>query len=342
MVARSSQVASGALPAELATRVSLAPMMQRTDRHFRYMLRLLAPDVRLYTEMITAQALAHGAPERLLAFDPAEHPVALQLGGSDPDLLAQAARLGADAGYDEINLNIGCPSDRVSSGEFGACLMAKPDRVAECVAAMNAVVAVPVSVKIRCGIDDQDSYEFVENFIATVASADCRYFIVHARKAILSGLSPKENRNIPPLRYPLVYRLAATFPKLRMSINGGIRTVAAASEHLEHVDGVMIGRQAYSEPFFMARLQQAVLSPEAGRASELPARADVVRAMAEYADAQLGQGVRLHQITRHMLGLYAGQPGARHWRRYLSERTRDKNSGADVLLDSLREVNASD
>jgi tRNA-dihydrouridine synthase A len=340
MVARSSQIGPAALPVPLATRVSLAPMMQRTDRHFRYMLRLLAPDVRLYTEMITAQALLHGAHERLLAFDPSEHPVALQLGGSDPDLLARAARLGVAAGYDEINLNIGCPSDRVSSGEFGACLMAKPERVAECVAAMNAAVDVPVSVKTRCGIDDQDSYEFVEHFIATVAAAGCRLFIVHARKAILSGLSPKENRDIPPLRYPLVYRLAAAFPALRMSINGGIRTVAAASEHLEHVDGVMIGRQAYSEPFVMARLQQALLSAESGRAPELPLREDVVRAMAEYADTQLRHGVRLHQITRHMLGLYAGQPGARHWRRYLSERARDKNAGADVLIDSLTQVNA--
>ena len=269
-----------------------------------------------------------------------EHPVALQLGGSDPELLARAAALGAEAGYDEINLNIGCPSDRVASGDFGACLMASPERVADCVAAINAAVDVPVSVKTRCGIDDHDSYEFVAAFIETVAQAGCQFFIVHARKAILSGLSPKENRNIPPLQYPLVYQLAKEFPALRLLINGGIRELADVREHLRHVDGVMIGRQAYKEPYWMTELQAEVLSADLGSKCEMPSRAEIVRQMADYAESQLGQGVRIEQITRHMLGLYAGQPGARNWRRFLSERSRDWQD-ADLISRSLEFVETS-
>ena len=328
-------MASDKLPPAAATLVSVAPMMDRTDRHFRYLLRLLAPDLRLYTEMVTAHALVHGDAERHLAYDQSEHPVALQLGGSDPALLAEAARRGAGHGYDEINLNIGCPSDRVVSGEFGACLMDRPALVADCVAAIQAVVDVPVTVKTRCGIDNQDSHEFVAEFIETVAAAGCDLFILHARKAILAGLSPKENRNIPPLRYEFVYELARQFSHLRIIINGGIRTSAEVATHLAHTDGVMIGRQAYSEPYWMAELQSAFLNAQAGRDWVPPAREEIVAAMAEYADRACASGVRLHHVTRHMLGLYAGRPGARAWRRFVSERSRDASAGSQVLLDSL-------
>jgi len=337
-----SAASSAALPDVAATRIALAPMMQRTDRHFRYMLRLLSPDLRLYTEMITTEALLHGDAERLLRFDEREHPVALQLGGSDPDDLARAAILGATRGYDEINLNIGCPSDRVASGDFGACLMARPERVAECVAAICAVTDIPVSVKTRCGIDDTDSYEFVADFIATVAEAGCRFFIVHARKAILGGLSPKENRSIPPLRYPMVYQLAEAFPELRILINGGIRDTDAVRDHLQRVDGVMIGRQAYKDPYWMAELQAELLqdsndSDESGGWIP-PTRSEIVEQMAQYAERQLASGARLDEVTRHMLGLYTGQPGARKWRRYLSEHARDQDLGPELLLDSLKFV----
>ena len=324
------------LPNPAATRIALAPMMQRTDRHFRYLLRLMSPDLRLYTEMITAQALLYGDAQQLLAYDSSEHPLALQLGGSDPAELAKAARLGADAGYDEINLNIGCPSDRVSSGEFGACLMAQPDRVADCVAAIASTVDIPVSVKTRCGIDEQDSYEFVAGFIDTVARAGCGFFIIHARKAILSGLSPKQNREIPPLRYPFVYRLAKDFPQLRMLINGGIRTTVEVRGHLSHVDGVMLGRQAYKEPYWMAGLQTEVLNDLCGRQWSAPTRAEVVEQMAVYAERALASGARLNHITRHVLGLYAGRPGARAWRRFLSTHAVAPDARPELLLDSLK------
>jgi tRNA-dihydrouridine synthase A len=326
------------MPELFATQIALAPMMQRTDRHFRYLLRLLSPDLRLYTEMVTSRAILHGDPERLLGFSDAEHPVALQLGGSDPAELAHAARIGVDFGYDEININIGCPSDRVASGDFGACLMDRPKLVGECVAAINAVTDVPVSVKTRCGIDDHDSYEFVANFIATVADAGCQFFIVHARKAILGGLSPKENRNIPPLRYPMVYQLSDDFPDLRMLINGGIRDTAAVVDHLRHVDGVMIGRQAYKEPYWMAELQSTVLSGESGDVMQLPLRTEIVEKMADYAEQEMARGARLDQISRHMLGLYAGQPGARRWRQFLSTSANLKNAGPGILSESLKFV----
>ncbi len=330
--------AKAALPNKSATAIALAPMMQRTDRHFRYLLRLLAPDLRLYTEMITAQALLHSDPEALLQFDCSEHPLALQLGGSNPEILAKAALIGAEFGFDEINLNIGCPSDRVASGDFGACLMARPERVAECVAAMTAVVDIPISVKTRCGIDDHDSYEFVADFIATVSRAGCQFFILHARKAILGGLSPKENRTIPPLRYPLVYQLAEDFPELRMLINGGIRDLADVRRHLRRVDGVMIGRQAYSEPYLLAELQESVLNDICRRSWRAPVRSEVVEQMARYAAREIDAGVRLHHITRHMLGLYAGQPGARSWRRYLSTHAGQAGASTDLLLQSLQYV----
>lgn len=310
-------------------------MMDRTDRHCRYFMRLLAPDVRLYTEMIVDQALLQGDADRLLRFDDLEHPVALQLGGSEPKYLAAAAKLGATRGYDEINLNIGCPSDRVQSGRFGACLMTEPRRVAECVAAIRAVVEIPVTLKTRIGVDDRDDYEFLRDFVGITADAGCQMFIVHARKAILAGLSPKQNREIPPLRYPVVYRLKREFPDLRILINGGIRDTEAVRDHLQHVDGVMIGRQAYSHPYWLAELQAEFLGgPHAGRSQ-------VMAAMEAYAARELERGERLSHVTRHMLGLYTGQQGARLWRRYLSENSRRPDAPAQVITRSLEMLGQS-
>lgn len=315
-------------------RLSIAPMMDWTDRHCRYFFRLLSPDVRLYTEMVTAQALVHGDAPRLLDYDPAEHPIALQLGGSDPELLARATRIASGWHYDEINLNIGCPSDRVQSGRFGACLMADPQRVADCVAAMRDAAAAPVTVKTRIGIDDRDDYGFLATFIETVARGGCAHFIVHARKAILAGLSPKQNRSIPPLRYEVVYRLKRDFPDLAMTLNGGVDTVDAVRAHLDLVDGVMIGRKAYGDPWFLTELQSAGPADVSNRGS-VRSREEVVRKMAAYAQRQLQGGSRLHHITRHMLGLYTGSPGARRWRRYVSERACLPAADEGVLLDSL-------
>jgi len=278
----------------------------------------------------------HGNPDRLLAYDPCEHPVALQLGGSDPGRLAAAAAIASGYGYDELNLNIGCPSDRVQSGRFGACLMSEPQRVADCVAAMAASVTVPVTVKARIGIDHHDDYGFLATFIQTVARGGCRHFILHARKAILAGLSPRENRHIPPLKYATVYRLKQDFPELTIVLNGGIGSVREVCEHLAHVDGVMIGRKACSEPYLLAELQAQIAMPASRAGWQLPDRHDIVRQMADYADRQLTGGVRLHHIARHMLGLFAGQPAARRWRRYLSEQGQRSGAGPEVLLDSLR------
>ena len=301
-------------PAEiLDRRLCVAPMMDWSDRHCRYLHRLLAPDALLYTEMVHTGAVIHGDPERHLGFHAAEHPVALQLGGSEPAELARAARIGAEAGYDEINLNCGCPSERVQRGRFGACLMAEPEHVADCVAAMVAAVAVPVTVKCRIGIDDSEEQEFLGRFVATVAAAGCRTFVVHARKAWLRGLSPKENREIPPLRYEVVHRLKRDRPDLEIVINGGIRSPAAASEQLRSVDGVMVGREAYESPWSLTRFQAALLGREAS-----VSRLDVVEAMAGYAQIQMARGVPLRSIARHMLGLFNGLPGARAWRRRLA------------------------
>jgi tRNA-dihydrouridine synthase A len=308
-------------------------MMDRTDRHFRYLLRLLAPGIRLYTEMVVAQAAIHGDRQKLLLFDPSEHPVALQLGGSDPELLAQAAVHGEQWGYDEINLNIGCPSDRVQSGKFGACLMEHPATVAESVKAILAATNLLVTVKTRIGVDQHDEYGFLRDFVGDVADAGCQMFVVHARKAILAGLSPKENRSIPPLKYDFVYRLKQEFPDLRIILNGGIRETASAQEHLQYTDGVMIGRQAYSDPYWMAELQGQFLA-EPG-APGLPDRHDIVRQMAVYAQREMESGARLPHITRHMLGLFAGRPGARNWRRFLTEQSRRPDAGPDLLLQSL-------
>lgn len=308
--------------------VQIAPMMDWTDRHCRYFMRLLSPGVQLYTEMVTAAALYHGDADALLAYDRVEHPIALQVGGSDPELMASAARLGSQHGYDEININVGCPSERVQSGSFGACLMAEPDTVANCLKAMQAESGVPITVKTRIGIDDKDSFEFVRDFVSAVAEAGCSTFVVHARIAVLKGLSPRENRTIPPLNYERVYRLKETFPELTIVLNGGVTSVEQVSEHLQHVDGVMIGRQAYHDPWFLTELDRAF----AGNANPLPAsRADVVRQMIPYVERELANGAFLKHISRHMLGLFAGQPGARAWRRYLSEHAHLRNAGPEVL-----------
>jgi len=288
--------------------------------------------VLLYTEMVTAQALAHGDVERLLGFDSAEHPVALQLGGSDPRLLAHAARLGAARGYDEINLNVGCPSDRVQSGRFGACLMAEPALVADCVRAMRESVQVPVTVKCRIGIDDQDDYAFLERFVATVREAGVDTFIVHARKAFLQGLSPKENREVPPLRYEVPLQLKQEHPDLMVVLNGGLKTVAQVRDWLPRFDGVMLGRQAYHEPYLLAELQREFVDP----AAAMPTREWIVARYADYVERMLGEGQRLPLMLRHIHGLYAGFPGARSWRRFLSEQGARPGAGAAVLRASLR------
>ncbi len=324
--------------------VSVAPMMDWTDRHCRFFLRQFSPHALLYTEMITAAAILHGDPRRLLEFDAAEHPVALQVGGCDPDALARVAQIGAAAGYDEINLNVGCPSDRVQSGTFGACLMAQPERVAECVGAMRARVAIPVTVKARIGIErgtgaaargleyTPADEERLHAFVTTVAQAGCRVFAIHARKAVLGGLSPKDNREIPPLRYDVVMRLKQRFPALTVIANGGVRDAVQASALLASVDGVMIGREAYHHPFLLSELER-LLHPESDW--QPPGRIAVLQKLASYAARQLASGEQLRSITRHVLGLFAGQPGARSWRRYFADAARRDGAGVDVLARAI-------
>jgi len=316
-------------------KIAVAPMMDWTDRHCRYFLRLLSPNAELYTEMVTAAALIHGDAGKLLRFDPAEHPVALQLGGSDPEMMAAAANAGADAGYDALNINVGCPSDRVQSGKFGACLMSTPDVVAECFEAMSNAVAVPVTVKSRIGIDDSDSYEFLEQFVTTLRDAGCTTFIVHARIAILDGLSPKDNRKVPPLNYDRVYRLKQDYPDLEIVVNGGISTTDQVLEHLRIVDGAMIGRQAYHDPYFLTGLEQVLFAKDDWQA---PSRHDIIEQMIQYIERQMSDAVELKHITRHMLGLFAGQPGARAWRRHLSENAHLPGAGVEVLRQALEKL----
>jgi tRNA-dihydrouridine synthase A len=311
-----------------AHRFCVAPMMEWTDRHCRCFLRLLSRRTFLYTEMVTAEAVLHGDRERLLGFHPAEHPLGLQLGGSDPRKLAEAASIGTDFGYDEINLNIGCPSDRVQSGRFGACLMAEPELVAECVAGMGVAVSVPVTVKCRIGIDDQDAEESLDRFVDRVAQAGCSTFVVHARKAWLRGLSPKENRDVPPLDYERVHRLKARRSELEIVLNGGIESMAAAQAHLPHVDGVMLGRAAYADPYLLAEVDRAVF----GSNEAPPSRLDALDAFMPYVQAELAKGARLNQMTRHILGLFHGQPRARAFRRYLAENVHLDGAGIDVLM----------
>ncbi len=316
----------------------VAPMMDWTDRHCRFFHRQLTRRARLYTEMVTADAVLRGKRDLLLAFSDAEHPVALQLGGSDPAKLADAAAIGAAFGYDEINLNVGCPSDRVQSGRFGACLMAEPDVVAECVAAMQRAVAIPVTVKCRIGIDDQDSEADFQRFVETVADAGCRIFVVHARKAWLSGLSPKENRKVPPLDYARVYRLKTARPDLTIVLNGGIETLSEARAHLAHVDGVMLGRAAYQTPYLLAEVDQAIF----GLNSPPVTREQALGALVPYVEDHLARGGRLNNITRHILGLYHGAPRARAFRRHLSENAVGAQVGIEVLEQALRIVDGSE
>lgn len=315
-------------------RLCVAPMMAWTTPDARYFLRLISRHTWLYTEMVTAQALLHGDSERLLRHHCAEDPVALQLGGCDPQALAAAAALGEAHGYDEINLNVGCPSDRVQNGRFGACLMAEPELVAECVAAMGGACSVPVTVKTRIGIDDMDDYTGLSRFVDTVAAAGCRTFIVHARKAWLQGLSPRENREVPPLRYDSVYRLKREFPQLEIILNGGVRDWAAIEHHQAQVDGVMLGRQAYHDPYLLAHADARLY----GDAARPRSRAQVVEDMAPYVHERLAEGERLHTVTRHMLGLFQGQPGAKRWRRYLSTHGCRRDADEQTLLAALGEV----
>ena len=326
----------------LAKTLAVAPMIDWTDRHCRAFHRRIAPRVRLYTEMIVADAVLHGKRERLLGFDQAEHPVALQLGGCDPQKLAAAARIGADYGYDEINLNCGCPSDRVRDGAFGACLMQRPTLVAECVAAMRAAVpaTVPVTVKCRLGIDDRDDWEFLEEFLVKVGEGGCSHFVVHARQAILGGLSPKENREIPPLRHAEVWRVKQAFPHYTVVINGGLKTVEEVREQLSHVDGAMLGREAYHRPYVLAELEQAFWG-----AGPAPGEEEMADWLAEYTARHVANGGRVHDVARHALGLFNGKPGARAWRRYLSEHSNRRNVTPNVFANAAqvaRQLSAQD
>jgi len=302
-------------------------MMDRTDRHDRFFLRRITRRTLLYTEMISTGALLHGDVERHLRFDASEHPVALQLGGSNPDELARCAELGARWGYDEINLNVGCPSDRVQRVRMGACLMAEPRLVADCVGAMRRASDVPVTVKTRIGIDDRDDYEFLVAFVEAVADAGCRTFVIHARKALLSGLSPKQNREVPPLNYARVHRLKRDFPDLEIVLNGGVATLDEARDHLAHVDGVMIGRAAYENPYMLADADRLIFA-----SSEPPlARHAVVEEMVPYIECESAAGVPVHSVTRHMLGLFRNRAGGRAWRRHLGEMARQPGAGSDVV-----------
>ncbi len=320
-------------------RLSVAPMMDWTDRHCRYFHRLLTQHTLLYTEMVTTGALRHGDVQRHLRFNAEEHPVALQLGGSEPEDLAHAAKLGEQWGYDEINLNCGCPSERVQRGAFGACLMAEPTLVADCVKAMRDVVSIDVTVKHRIGIDDVASYDFVRDFVGTIADAGCSTFIVHARNAILKGLSPKENREIPPLKYDYAYQLKRDFPELEIIINGGIKTLDEIDEHLKHLDGVMIGREAYHNPWLMAEFDARYYNDFTGDEHEARTRLQVIVDMLPYIRAQLESGgPRLNTITRHMLGLMAGLPGARAFRQVLSDAKQLAAGDAELLLRAAERV----
>ncbi|TVQ21797.1 MAG: tRNA dihydrouridine(20/20a) synthase DusA [Leptolyngbya sp. DLM2.Bin15] len=306
-------------------------MMDRTDRHYRYFMRQITRRTLLYTEMVTTAAILHGDRDHLLGFSPEEKPLALQLGGDRPQDLARCAQIAEDMGYDEVNLNVGCPSDRVQTGNFGACLMAQPELVAEGVAAMKAATRLPVTVKHRIGIDDRDRYEDLVQFVATVAQAGCQHFTVHARKAWLQGLSPKENRTVPPLRYGDVYRLKQEFPHLWIEVNGGITTLEQVAQHLTAVDAVMIGRAAYDHPYLFATVDGDLY----GEAIAPPSRAQVVAAMLPYVQQWSDRGQKLNKISRHMIHLFAGQPGSRLWRRHLTEQSCQMGAGAEVLQQAL-------
>jgi tRNA-dihydrouridine synthase A len=318
-------------PNKLSHRFCVAPMLDWTDQHCRYFHRLLSKNALLYTEMVTTGALIHGNTQRFLEFNFEEHPVALQLGGSNPRDLAICARMAEETGYDEVNLNIGCPSDRVQNGKFGACLMAEPQLVGDCVAAMQAVVEIPVTVKSRIGIDEHDSYEKLTQFIDTVAKAGCETFIVHARKAWLYGLSPKENREVPPLRYDVVFQLKRDFSQLEIVINGGITTLAQSVELLNHVDGVMLGREVYQNPYLLAEVDNVLFENN----YPILSREQILVELLPYIQKKLVSKVRLNSVTRHILGLFHGEYGARLWRRYLSENTFKTSNNEQILLSAL-------
>jgi tRNA-dihydrouridine synthase A len=314
--------------------LAVAPMMDWTDRHCRFFLRLISKRAWLYTEMVTTGAILFGDKERFLRFDEAEHPVALQLGGSEPDALAEAAVEGEKFGYDEININVGCPSDRVQNGRFGACLMAEPDLVADAVRAIGERVGLPVTVKTRIGIDDRDHYGFLRDFIGKIADAGCQHVIIHARKAILSGLSPKENREIPPLDYPRVHRLKRDFPELTVILNGGLKSPSQIIAEIDHVDGVMIGREAYQNPYALLGMEKVMF----GMKGPVPGRHEIVRRFLSYVEAERAAGVPLKSITRHVLSLFNGLPGARAWRRHLSEEAVRNGAGPEVIEAALSRV----
>ncbi len=321
---------------------SIAPMIDWTDRHDRYFLRLISKHTLLYTEMITTGAIIHGDKERHLGFNTEEHPVAVQLGGSNPSDLALCSKICEDYGYNEINLNIGCPSDRVQSGAFGACLMANPDLVAECIDKMKAACTLPVTIKCRIGIDDQDEYTDLQHFVTTTKGAGCETFIVHARKAWLQGLSPKENRDIPPLNYERVYQLKREFPELEIIINGGIKTLDECTLHLDHVDGVMMGREAYQNPFILANVDNLFFNPtnqiSAGAYPSQITRHEIVENMIIYIDKLLANGGQLKWASRHILGIFQGMPGARAWRRHLSQHAYKKDATTDVIREALKYI----
>lgn len=309
------------------SRLSVAPMMEWTDRHCRFFHRLLSPNSLLYTEMVNSSAILRGDRDRWLGYDAEEHPLAIQLGGSNPADLAEAARISEEWGYDEVNLNVGCPSDRVQSGRFGACLMAEPDLVARLIGAMREAVSIPVTVKCRIAIDDLDEWPTLDGFVRTVSATGCTHFIVHARKAWLKGLSPKENREIPPLRYDLVHRLKAENPHLQIAINGGIRSIDDALVHLQDLDSVMIGRAAYENPWILAEAEERVFG-----GTRPASRQAVIEAMLPYIERRMSEGAPLSSITRHMLGLFQGLRGARAWRRHLSENTHKPGAGPELVL----------
>ena len=310
----------------------VAPMLDWTNTDCRFFHRLISQHAVLYTEMVTTGALIHGNHHRFLNFNSSENPLAFQLGGSNPKELAICAKMIEDYGYDEVNLNIGCPSDRVQNGRFGACLMAEPNLVAECVAAMSQVVAIPVTIKSRIGIDERDSYDELVYFIDTIAKAGCNTFIVHARKAWLSGLSPKQNRDIPPLRYDLVYQLKKDFPQLEIIINGGVTSLDQAEELLKNVDGVMMGREAYQNPYILSEVDKRFYNENRTPSS----RHDIVQLLIPYIQDQLKAEGRLNSVSRHILGLFHGEPGARGWRRYISENVSQPDANENVILEALK------
>lgn len=309
-------------------------MLDWTDRHYRYFARLISKNALLYTEMITTGALIYGDRDRYLQFNEQENPLAIQLGGSNPEELARCAKMAEDWGYDEVNLNVGCPSDRVQNNMIGACLMGHPQLVADCIASMQNAVSIPVTVKHRIGIDDQDSYESLHHFVSTIAGTGCSTFIVHARKAILQGLSPKENREIPPLKYDVAYQLKRDFPELEIIVNGGIKTIEECTTHLMHLDGVMVGREAYQNPWLLSEVDQALY----GATPTILTRHEIMEMMLPYIEQELANGSYLGHITRHILGLFHSMPGGRKFRRYLSENAHKPGADIDVIKQALLQV----